>query len=159
MDPRAVVNRFFGELWNRRNFDIAAAVVAPGCVTHQLRSASGEQPTTSRGPAAMVAHIREWVEGFPDIHAEVEATVVEGDRVVSWVAMRGTHEGPWHGLVPTGHAVVIRNVVMHRVEAGRIAEDWVLIESFGFIQQLGLVDPLPRILARHAMPRAGRPGA
>jgi len=33
----------------------------------------------------------------------------------------------------------IRMFTVHRVVQGRIVEDWVLMESFGFFQQLGVV--------------------
>jgi hypothetical protein len=35
---------------------------------------------------------------------------------------------------------------MHRVENGRIFEDWVVVESLGFYQQLGLVAPTAQFL-------------
>jgi predicted ester cyclase len=53
--------------------------------------------------------------------------------------MHGTHEAHWHGIAPTGKRVSIRMMVIHRIAEGQIIEDWVLVESLGFFQQLGLV--------------------
>jgi len=145
-DVREVVGRFFAELWNGRAFAVADEIVATDCVTHQLRSGDGPLPAEARGPAALTEHIASWVAAFPDILADVEAQVAEGDRVVSWVAMRGTHRGHWMGVPPTGWPVVIRCVTMHRVRDGRIVEDWVLTEALGFLQQLGLVAATPQLL-------------
>jgi hypothetical protein len=36
---------------------------------------------------------------------------------------------------------------MHRVENGRIVEDWVVVESLGLYQQLGLVAPTEQLLS------------
>ncbi len=62
--------------------------------------------------------------------------------------MQGTHTGAWFGVGPTGKTVSIRLIVIHRIREGKIAEDWVLVESLGFFQQLGLVPSTPDILAR-----------
>ena len=37
-DPKQLINRFVEELWNERRLDVADAIFAKDCVTHQLRS-------------------------------------------------------------------------------------------------------------------------
>ncbi|HTR78200.1 MAG TPA: ester cyclase [Gemmatimonadaceae bacterium] len=148
MEPRAVVARYFEELWERRNFAAAALLIAEDCVTHQLRSADGPVPNTPRGPTAMREHIMVWTRGFPDLTVTVEASVADRDRVVSWLVFRGTHKGPWMGITATGRSIVVRSVVMHRIADGRIVEDWVLTDGLGVYQQLGLVDSTPTLIAR-----------
>jgi hypothetical protein len=44
--------------------------------------------------------------------------------------------------------VTIRSVAQHRVEAGRIIEDWVIVETLGLFQQLGLVPPTAELLSK-----------
>jgi steroid delta-isomerase-like uncharacterized protein len=148
MEPQAVVARFFAEIWNEHRLAAAEEIVAPECVTHQLRSSGGATAGVPRGPTELREHVAGWLAAFPDMTAEVEASVAAGDRVVSWVAMRGTHAGPWLGVPPTGRRVTVRTVVMHRVAGGRIVEDWVVTESLGLFQQLGVVEPTPDLLAR-----------
>ena len=41
------------------------------------------------------ATLRQLLAGFPDLRFDVVWTVVEGDRVVAFLEMSGTHEGPW----------------------------------------------------------------
>jgi predicted ester cyclase len=53
-------------------------------------------------------------------------------------------------IAPTGKEVSIRMIVIHRIVKGRIVEDWVLVESLGFFQQLGAIPPTQEILARAA---------
>jgi hypothetical protein len=46
------------------------------------------------------------LESFPDVRVEVVWTVAEGDKVVTWQRMRGTHLGPWiFAPAPTGRRV------------------------------------------------------
>ncbi len=62
--------------------------------------------------------------------------------------MEGTHLGPWSGVPPTGKKVSIRLMVVHRIAGGKICEDWVLVESLGFLQQVGVAPPIDEMLAQ-----------
>jgi predicted ester cyclase len=62
----------------------------------------------------------------------------EGDRVVTQLLMEGTHRGAWMGIPARGKKLQIRMFTIHRVVQGKIVEDWVLVESLGFFQQLGV---------------------
>ena len=150
MDSGVVSRRFFEEVWNARRLEVADEIVAADCITRQLRSSDGPMPSASRGPDALKEHVRSWLAAFPDLMWEIEAVVTQGDRVVTWAMARGTHEGQWLGIAPTGRRVAIQCVVLHRVADGRIAEDWVVTEALGIFQQLGIVADTPSLLASAA---------
>jgi predicted ester cyclase len=63
----------------------------------------------------------------------------EGDRVVMQLLMEGTHQGAWLGIPASGKKMQIRMFTVHRVVEGKIVQDWVLVESLGVFQQLGVV--------------------
>jgi steroid delta-isomerase-like uncharacterized protein len=144
-ESKAIVRRFYEELWNERRIEIADEIFAPDCVTHQLQSGS-EDVGAPRNAEAIKHHVAAWLAGFADLRFEVEEIFAEADRVVSRCVAHGTHTGTWFGIKPTGKPVSIRMVVIHRVKNGKIAEDWVLVESLGFLQQLGLLPPITAIL-------------
>ena len=141
-----IVIRFYEELWNRRDLGVADDIFAADCLTHQLRSGAASAGTP-RGPEAVKEHVAEWHAGFPDLRFEVEGLVAEADQVTSRSVMRGTHTGQWLGIAPTGKEVSIRMCLTHRIEDGKIVEDWVLVEALGFFQQLGLVPETREILS------------
>jgi steroid delta-isomerase-like uncharacterized protein len=145
-ESRAVVGRFYDELWNGRALDVADEIFAPDCITHQLQSGA-EIAGAPRDAEAVKQHVAEWLQGFPDLRFEVEQLLADEGTVMSRAVMHGTHKGTWHGIAPTGKRVSIRMIVVHRIVAGRIAEDWVLVEALGFFQQLGLVAATQEILA------------
>jgi predicted ester cyclase len=91
----------------------------------------------------MKEHLSGWVTSFPDLRFRIEQMIAEQDRVVSQLVMEGTHLGTWMGMSPTGKRVQIRMVTIHRIASGKIAEDWVLVESHGLFQQLGYF-PVPQ---------------
>lgn len=142
---RAIVSRFYEELWNQRRVDVADEIIAPDCVTHQLRSGV-EVGGVARGPEAVKRHAAEWLKGFPDLRFTVEQMIAEGDQVVTRSVMQGTHTGAWLSIAPTGKQVSIRMMVIQRIADGKIAEDWVLVESLGLWQQLGLLPATEEIL-------------
>ena len=142
-----IIQRFVEELWNERRLDVADEIFAPTCVTHQLRS--GEPVTSApRDPETLKEHIREWVKAFPDLQFTLEQTIANGDRVASQMTMHGTHTAEWMGVSPTGKRISIAMMTIHRIEAGKIVEDWVLVDSLGFFQQLGLVASREEIFAQ-----------
>ncbi len=148
-DPRDIVTTFVEQVWNRRRLALADTIIAAGCRTHQLRS--GPPPVgVPRGPEAVKMHIQEWLAGFPDLTLTIEQIFAEGDRVLTQLVMDGTHHGPWLGIPPTGKPVSIRMMTVHRIQDGKIVEDWVLAESLGLLQQLGVLPSTSEILADFA---------
>ena len=148
-ENKAIVSRFFDELWNQRRIETADEIIAPDCITHQLQSGANEAGVL-RNPEAVKHHVSGWLVGFPDLRFDIEQMLAEDDHVVSRCVMHATHSGGWFGISPTGKRVSIRMIVTHRIQEGKIAEDWVLVESLGFFQQLGLISSTQELLALSA---------
>jgi steroid delta-isomerase-like uncharacterized protein len=147
-DNKAIVRRFYEELWNERRVEIACEIIAADCLTHQLRSGAEDVKGVPRTPEMIREHVAAWLAGFPDLHFTIEQIFAEGDRVVTHSRMRGTHTGAWQGIAATGRAVSLPMIVIQRISDGKIAEDWVLVESLGFYQQLGLLPATEEIMSR-----------
>lgn len=137
-DPKELVKRFVNELWNERRLDTADAIFAKDCVTHQLRSGAPAD-AVPRGPKAIKEHVAGWISSFPDLHFSIEQILSEGERVVMQLLMEGTHRGAWLGIPASGKKIQIRMFTIHRVVENKIVEDWVLVESLGLFQQLGVI--------------------
>ena len=144
-EAKALARRFIEELWNERRMEVADELFAPDCVTHQLRSGAEDVPAP-RTPELVKQHVAAWLASFPDLRFEIEQMIAEDDLVATRCTMRGTHTGAWLGVAPTNREVSVRMFITHRVAGGQIVEDWVLIESFGLFQQLGLVPPREELL-------------
>ena len=104
---KAIVTRFYEELWNQRNLSVADDIFAADCLTHQLQSGTASV-AMPRSPEAVKKHVAEWLAGFPDLRFDIEEMVAEVDQVVSRSVMQGIHMGTWLGLAPTGKEVSIR---------------------------------------------------
>lgn len=142
-----LVRRFIEELWNGRQLELADELIARDCQTHQLRSGAAITSVV-RGPKEMKAHVAEWLRGFPDLRFTIEQLFCADDKVFTQTAMEGTHTGMWLEIPPTNKSVTIRMMTVHRIAREKIAEDWVLVESLGFFQQLGLIAPTFELFSR-----------
>jgi predicted ester cyclase len=98
----------------------------------------------------MKAHVQEWLNGCPDLTFAIEQQVGEGEHVARQLVMTGRHTGSWAGVPPTNRTVSIRMIAIHRVQGGKIVEDWVLVESLGFFQQLGALPDTPDLITEFA---------
>ncbi len=110
-DNKALVRRFFEEVYNKGNVAAVDELVAPNIVGHF------DFPTNAPVPAEYqlsLEDIKQVVSQFrttfPDLQYTVELQVAEGDLVVSRAAARGTHTGEYRGLTykgipPTGKQV------------------------------------------------------
>jgi steroid delta-isomerase-like uncharacterized protein len=152
-DPKQLIRRFVEELWNERRLDVADAIFAKDCVTHQLRSGAPAD-AVPRGPQAIKEHVAGWISSFPDLRFSVEQMLSEGDRVVMQLRMEGTHQGAWMGIPASGKKIQIGMFTVHRVAQGKIVEDWVLVESLGFLQQLGVVPSTADLVGNFLRPQS-----
>jgi len=76
---------------------------------------------------------------FPDLNVTVEDVIAEGEKAVTRWTARGTHQGEVEEFgPPTGRQIEIKGITIHRVEDGKIVEEWERYDNLGVLQQLGL---------------------
>ncbi|MEA2684819.1 MAG: hypothetical protein QOE93_14 [Actinomycetota bacterium] len=76
---------------------------------------------------------------LPDHHTEVKDEIASEDRVVYRWETRGTHDGDFFGVPPTGKALLSRGMTILKIENGQIAELWEAIDIMGLMQQMGVI--------------------
>ena len=58
------------------------------------------------------------------------------DRVASRSVSTGTRQGYYWGIEPAGRKIAVQEISIFRCAAGRVAEQWCMIEEFTRLQQL-----------------------
>lgn len=81
-------------------------------------------------------HIAEAEAAFPAYEIRPNLVVAEGDMVAARCTFRGVHQGDFAGLKPTGKQVSADVMIFYRIKDGRIAEHWLLLDTFGLMEQL-----------------------
>ena len=112
--------------------DALAEVYAGDFVMHE----PDEDIVGIEGLKQFVSMIR---AGFPDLRVTLEDAIAEGEKVVSRWTAQGTHQGELMGIAPTGNRVTITGITIHRIEDGKIVEEWENWDALGMMQQLGAI--------------------
>ena len=134
-ENKALVRRWV-ELWNAGDAAAIAELVTPDYVRHDSNG-----PEVG-GPAAERQLVEMYRTAFPDLHFTIEHLVAEGDLVVARLTVRGTHRGELLGVPPTGRPITLAAMDLYRIRDGKIAEQWVMLDALGLLQQLGAI-PAP----------------
>jgi steroid delta-isomerase-like uncharacterized protein len=129
---KELVRRFYEEVWEKGNFDVADDVFAHGYVRHDLRATQA-----APGPEGQKQIARAFRAAFPDLRFEVEIVIADGDYVAARWTARGTHTGRWGDVDATGRFVTLSAVNLFRFESGRVAEIWNHRDDLGLQEQLG----------------------
>jgi steroid delta-isomerase-like uncharacterized protein len=129
-ENKALVRRYYEELWNRWSFALADELLAD-CLTFR-----GSLGVTVQGRDGFRDYMRTVQRAFPDFHNHIEELVAEGDKVVARLTYTGTHQGKLFGIGPTSKRVSYAGVAIFRIDAGRIMKGWVLGDIHGLVQQL-----------------------
>jgi len=91
--------------------------------------------------AALTRFWRPLLQALPDLERRDDILIAGAWKEGAWVAACGHWEGtfraPWLGIAPTGGAVSLRYGEFHRIEGGRIAETYLLIDIPDLMRQAG----------------------
>ena len=121
----------WGEAINSGNFERLRQLVTPTVVEHD--PAPGQKP----GAQGYIDFFTELKAAFPDLQASPEHITADDDTVALAYTMRGTHQGPFLGIEPTGKRIEARGVQIARFEDGRMVERWGSSDQLGILKQLG----------------------
>jgi len=126
---KALVRRYYEELWNRRDPAVADELFAPGFRLF---------PDALPGPEGVKRFYTRLLTAFPDLWVRVDDLIAaEGNKVVARFALGGTHRGEFLGIPATGKPMAIEEITVWRIADGTIAERWTAVDALDVVQQLG----------------------
>ena len=134
-ETKAIVERFWEEVWNKKNLKIVDELLPDNIVIHNFGA-------VVEGREAWRQSFTPFFTAFPDLKFTVELTIIEGDRMAVRWAATGTHTGDFRGIAPTGKQINIAGVAIYRVAEGKIVEGWSQPDTLGLLQQIGAI-PTP----------------
>ncbi len=135
-EHKALVRRFFEDFCNGRNLALADELMTPDHVYHD------PQIPNVQGPQAMAQAVAVYQNGLEGHWHIEELAAAEGNRVVTRWTGTGTHHAELLGIPPTGKAIRVAAISLHRIADGKLAEHWCVWDTLGLLQQLGVV-PAP----------------
>ena len=116
---------------NKRQPDAAGRFMADDLIEHNANIAQA-------GRKKFLANV---LAGFSDYRGEIQEILAEGDRIVVRTLWTGTQDGPFLGLPPSGRKLSFTTADFFRIENGKLAEHWDVVDSLPRAIALGLVPP------------------
>ena len=132
-ENKALARDSWERIVNQRDLDAIEEIYAPDLVWH-------EPDQDIRGYEQGRQFASTFFDAFPDINITVEDAIAEGDQVATRYTIRGTHRGETEEFgPPTERQMQLEGITIHRIEGGKIVEEWGRYDNLSVMQQLGLV--------------------
>ncbi|HWI00309.1 MAG TPA: ester cyclase [Propionibacteriaceae bacterium] len=132
---KSLVRRFYDEALNARRLQVIDELALADYAEHEPLPGQRDGLVGLKDRASML------IEGLASTYT-VHDVVAEGDRVVVRWTNAGVHSGEFLGIPPTGRAFDFAGIDIYRMENGRMAEHWHVVDQLTLLLQLGLV-PAP----------------
>jgi predicted ester cyclase len=131
---KLLIRGYYEEVFNKHQPEASDRFVAKDFIEHNPR-------LPHEGLVGTKKFLNIVFAAFSDYHAEIQQLVAEGDWVVSRAQFTGTNDGPYDGRPATGNKLVFSTSDFFRIENGKIAERWDVVETLARAVALGLVPP------------------
>jgi steroid delta-isomerase-like uncharacterized protein len=120
---------------NPKNFSVRDGVLASNFVAH----------FPGHTPIHRIDAFRQFTSAFftafPDLTTTIEDLIADSDKVAVRQTWHGTHTSDFLHVPQTGKQVTFTSIEIYRVSGGKLAEEWVELDMFGLLQQLGVSCP------------------
>jgi predicted ester cyclase len=113
------------------------SLISPDYVRHCQAMPPGLQEI--HGTEEFFGFIEEFVKAVPVYTDSLSNMIAEGDRVAYVSTLRGTTTGPMGDFPATGKSFTLQNIIIQRLQAGKVVETWISWDNVSFLTQLGLM--------------------
>ncbi len=133
-EHRRLFERWFEELWNKKNYDVAYELVDPGFIAH---GAGGQD--IPQGPDGVVGMVKAWHAAMPDGRMTIDDIITEGEYSTIRMTWRATHMGQFGEIPASGNQIEVTSFGIDRVVNGKITEGWGEVNLLSMFQQMGAI--------------------
>ena len=130
-----VARRFYEEVLNKRDVDLLDELAVTDYIEHD------PLPGQGTGLTGLKDRVDALLSGL-DPTFTVEDVIAEDDRVAVRWTNTGTHSGTFLGIPATGRSFGIAGIDIYRLDHGKLAEHWHVVDMYAQMIQLGLI-PAP----------------
>lgn len=123
-ENKLIVQRFWHEVVNGRNLDVADELFASDHVLYEQ-----DLPTEERGPYTVKSFVTIVHKTSPDILVDIQDEIAAADKVVSRWTARGSLAEELKSAAASNDEVTISGISIFRVSDGEIKETWQQIEA------------------------------
>jgi serine phosphatase RsbU (regulator of sigma subunit) len=153
-ENKASFRRYVEEVTNQRHLELADEIF-DRYLAHQP-----DGSVLERGPEDVKRFMGEFHNAFPDLHSTIEDQIAEDDKVVTRWRMRGTHQGEFRSIAPTGKELELNGIGIFRFSPeGKVVESWDSYDQLNMMrqsieQELRMARDIQQALLPKDIPRA-----
>jgi steroid delta-isomerase-like uncharacterized protein len=137
-DLKATLQQFMDAIWNAGNYDAVPTYVSEQYTVKHDPGDAWEGQTLDH--ATFIERVRYSRNAFPDLNFDIQQMVAEGQRVVAFWVMSGTHNGDLTDLPATGRPFRISGMTIYDFDAyGKVSGHTQAYDRLGFLAQLGVL--------------------
>ncbi len=134
--PHGLLEDFAHEVIDAGDLSAAQRYLAPSFLGHGVSLLDpGADPIDLTTYTAL---LRELSAAFDGVRTTFDTSFAENDWVAASWTRRGVHVGPYGGLPPSRRSIEINGVSIARLEHGRIAEQWDVVDLGWWIAMGGV---------------------
>jgi predicted ester cyclase len=135
MNNKTIVKEAFEKIWNEGNLELIEKYYSTDFAAHYP---DGDWEKGHKGVLSIVKMMR---ESFPDYKETIHHLIESGEWVTVRIMISGANIGhnPDFLPKPTGKKVNFQEIIICKVEDGKLIEQWGSPDIFTMRQQLGLL--------------------
>ncbi len=131
MSNEDIVAKVGNSVFNGHDFGVLEECMRDDYIQHN--------PLVPQGREGFEGFFRDAFGAVPDWRYTPKKITSGGDLVWAYGTYSGTQKGEWLGIPATGKAFSFDAVDIFRLEDGRLAEHWDVMDVYGLFKQLGVV--------------------
>jgi predicted ester cyclase len=135
----ALIQRIHNEVSNG-NLEIFDEVLSPDYVRH-CQSMPPELQEI-HGTEIFKSFVADFVNSVSNCKDEIEFIIADSNMVAYVTTTTGTQTGPMGDLPASGKKFMLKNIVIQRIEDGKVVETWISWDNVAMLTQLGFF-PVP----------------
>ena len=136
----ALIQRIHAEV-SKGNLEIFDEVLSPDYVRHC--QAMPPELQEIRGTEVFKAFVADFVNAVTDCKDEIDFIIADSNMVAYVTTTTGVQTGPMGDLPASGKEFMLKNIVIQRIENGKVAETWISWDNVAMLTQLGFFPPAP----------------
>ena len=138
-DLKSTLQAFMDTVWNSGDFSHLADTVSERYTIKHDPGDAWDGQTIDRD--TFVERVMYSRNAFPDLKFDIQDMLAEGNRVVAFWLMSGTHEGDLANLPATGRAFVVSGITIYDFDAdGKVCGHTQAYDRLGFVAQMGIMN-------------------
>ena len=128
---KKVIGAFAESVFVKKNLSAVDQYVRSDYIQHN--------PLVKQGASGFREFFSTWFASVPDWQYKLKKIVAEGDEVWVYGTYGGTLKKDWLGIKASGQKYSFDAVDIFRVQDGKLAEHWDVMDIYGLFKQLGAI--------------------